>query len=61
MLYKMLDGSFYNMQVPTYYAEDESELSDIPANAPAGTLVEINEEGNFHVVMKMQNGTWNEL
>ena len=60
-MYKIQDGNVFNVQVPTYYVESDDELNTIPKNAPAGTIVEVNESGNFHVVMKMEDGTWNEL
>lgn len=60
-MYKIQDGNVYNVPVPTYYVESDDELSTIPANAPAGTIVEVNELDNFHAVMKMNDGTWNQL
>lgn len=60
-MYKIQDGNVYNVQVPTYYVESDDELDLIPASAPAGTIAEINESGNFHVKMKMEDGSWNEL
>lgn len=60
-MYKMLDGNVYNISIPTYYVESDDEIANIPANAPAGTIVEVNESGNFHVKMKMEDGNWNEL
>lgn len=60
-MYKMQDGNVYNVPVPTYYVESDEEIAEIPDSAPAGTLVEVNEVGNFHVKMKMKNGQWNEL
>jgi len=41
--------------------ESDSEISQIPSDAPAGTIVEVNESGNFHVKMKMSSGEWNIL
>lgn len=60
-MYKIQAGNVYNVAVPTYYVESDAELVKIPSNAPAGTIVEVNEAGNFHVKMKMEDGTWNEL
>lgn len=61
MIFKIQDGSSYNVPIPTYYVESDAEIADIPANAPAGTMVEVNETGNFHVKMKRSDGTWNSL
>jgi len=55
------EGNTYNIPLRTYYVESDSEIANIPANAPAGTIVEVNESGNFHVKMKMTDGTWNQL
>lgn len=55
------NGNTYNVPLKTFYVESDAELSDIPTNTPAGTIAEVNESGNFHVVMKMSDGTWNEL
>lgn len=60
-MYKIQDGNVYNVPVPTYYVESDAEIAEIPEKAPAGTIVEVNESGNFHVKMKMNDGTWNEL
>lgn len=60
-MYKMMNGNSYNVPVPTFYVESDAEIATIPANVPAGTIVEVNESGNFHVKMKMEDGTWNEL
>lgn len=60
-MYKIQDGHTYNVQVPTYYVESDTEIDQIPDNAPAGTIVEVNELNNFHIKMKMENGTWNSL
>ena len=51
----------YEAKMPSYYIEDESELSDIPNGAPAGTIAECNDVSGFKVYMKTENGTWNEL
>ena len=60
-MYKIQNGNTYNISVPTYYVESDAEIAQIPTNEPAGTIVEVNESGNFHVKMKMENGQWNEL
>ncbi len=56
-----MNGNTYNVNLPTYYVESDEEINLIPSNAPAGSIVEVNQLGNFHVKMKMENGTWNEL
>lgn len=55
------EGNTYNVNVPTYYIESDAELSQIPSTAPAGTLVQINETGNFHIVMKQLDGNFNPI
>lgn len=55
------EGNAYNVPVPTYYVESESEIADIPASAPPGTIVEINSSEGFKIKMKTSTGTWNEL
>ncbi len=56
------EGSSYNIPLKTYYIEDESELENsILTDAPAGTVVEINEINNFHVKVKRSDGSWTEL
>ena len=47
--------------MPSYYIEDESELTNIPQDAPAGTIAECNASGGFKVFMKNEAGEWNEL
>lgn len=47
--------------MPEYYIEDESELAQIPVNAPAGTIIQCNASGNFTVYMKTEAGDFNEL
>jgi hypothetical protein len=47
--------------MPEYYIESESELSSIPVDAPAGTIVQCNESNDFKVYMKQENGEFNEL
>lgn len=65
--YKMPDpiliqyGNQYNVPVKTYYIESDSDVSSIPASEPAGTIAEVNESGNFHVLMKNKAGTWETL
>lgn len=46
---------------PDYYIESASELDNIPANAPSGTIVLCNASAGFKVYMKTEAGTWNEL
>lgn len=58
---KILDGNTYNVNLPTYYVESDDEIANIPANVEAGAIVEVNEPGNFHVKMKLSDGTWNDL
>lgn len=55
------EGNTMNVPLKTYYVESDAEISQIPSNVPEGTLVEVNETGNFHVKMKRSDGTWNEL
>lgn len=55
------EGNTYNIPLKTYYVESDSEINSIPANVPPGTLVEVNAPNNFHVKMKMSDGTWNLL
>lgn len=55
------EGNTYNIPLQTYYIEDESELLNIPENAPAGTLVECNGTDEFKVFMKNTEGVFNEL
>ena len=55
------NGNTYNIPIKTFYVESDEEISQIPSNVPEGTLVEVNETGNFHVKMKRSDGTWNEL
>lgn len=57
----IIEGNTYNIPLQTYYVESDSEISQIPSDAPAGTIVEVNESGNFHVKMKMSSGEWNTL
>ena len=50
-----------NPNDPSYYIEDELELSTIPENAPVSTIVWCNADDGFTVYMKTEAGTWNEL
>lgn len=54
-------GNQYNVPVPVWYIEDDSETDNIPATEPAGTIAEVNEADNFHFLMKNRAGTWNTL
>lgn len=58
---KLKDNEVYNVNIPTYYVESESEMQSIPASAPAGTIVEVNATSGFKVFMKNSTGTFNEL
>lgn len=58
---KPIVRNVYEAKMPSYYIEDELELSDIPNSAPAGTIAECNDTSGFKVYMKTENGTWNEL
>ena len=51
----------YDSPIPTYYIEDENDLTNIPAEAPAGTIVECNASGGFKLFMKDSQGNFNEL
>ena len=67
------EGHLYDFPLRTYYIESVDELAQIPANVPAGTIVECNiknpsapvgalsSKGDFKVFMKLTDGTWNEL
>ena len=61
MVFKILDGNVYDTNIPTYYIEDETELSSIPSDVPAGTIVECNASGGFKLFMKDSQGNFNEL
>lgn len=50
-----------NPNNPDYYIESESELNEIPKDAPASTIVWCNAEDGFTVYMKNEAGTWNQL
>lgn len=58
---KTLVRNAYEAKMPSYYIEDASELDNIPANAPAGTIAECNADDGFAVYMKNEAGEWNEL
>ncbi len=55
------DGNVTNTPLQTYYVESDAEVNDIPADVYPGTVVEINEPGNFHAKMKLSDGAWNDL
>lgn len=55
------EGNTYNVNVPTYYVESDAELANIPSSAPAGTIVQVNETNNFHMVMKRLDGSFNPI
>lgn len=50
-----------NNNDPVYYIESATELSTIPENAPASTIVWCNASSGFTVYMKTEAGTWEEL
>lgn len=58
---KLLDGNTFDDNIQTYYIEDSSELSSIPADAPSGTIVVQNKSGAFKIYMKTDAGTFNEI
>ena len=60
-MFLIQQGNAYNVPLNKYYVESNDELNDIPESSPPGTIVEVNEKNNFHVVMKMSDGSWNEL
>ena len=55
------EGNVYDFPVPTFYVESVDELANIPEEAPAGTIVEVNAASGFKVFMKNSQGTFNEL
>jgi hypothetical protein len=60
-MFLIKDGAAYDTPIKTYYVESEAELTDIPAEAPAGTIVEVNASTGFKVFMKNSQGEFNEL
>jgi len=58
---KPLVRNAYEAKMPSYYIEDENELTNIPQDAPAGTIAECNASGGFKVFMKNEAFEWNEL
>ena len=60
-MYLIQEGNAYNVAVKNFYVESDEEISLIPPGVPEGTIVEVNEPGNFHVKMKASNGEWNLL
>ena len=61
MMFKLYDGDTPDRNIPTYYIEDETELTSIPADAPPGTIVECNASTGFKMFMKNSAGEFNEL
>ena len=61
MMIKLMDGNVFDTPIPVYYIEDATELTDIPAEAPAGTIVECNASDGFTLYMKNSLGEFNEL
>lgn len=57
----LMQGNTFDAPIPVYYIEDETELTDIPANAPAGTIVECNASTGFKLFMRNEAGEFNEL
>lgn len=49
-------GGRYNAQIEEYEVESESELSSIPASAPAGSTSLVIENGKCY--KKLSDGTW---
>lgn len=60
-MFLIMDGAVYDTPIKTYYVESEAELTDIPDEAPAGTIVEVNAATGFKVFMKDSQGNFNEL
>lgn len=60
-MFLVMDGAVYDTPLKTYYVESESELANIPEEAGAGTIVEVNSASGFKVFMRMSDGTFNEL
>ena len=60
-MFLVMDGAVYDTPLKTYYVESESELANIPDEAGAGTIVEVNASTGFKVFMRMSDGTFNEL
>jgi hypothetical protein len=51
-------GNTPEVPVKEYYVESESEIADIPADAPAGSTVLILTESGLTVKMKNSKGNW---
>lgn len=60
-MFKIKDGSTFDTNIPVYYIEEETELTDIPADAPTGTLVFCNGDEESKMYMKNSSGDFNEL
>ena len=60
-MFLVMDGAVYDTPLKTYYVESESELANIPDEAGAGTIVEVNSASGFKGFMRMSDGTFNEL
>ena len=54
-------GDYFNIPIHTYVIEDDADVSNIPADAPVGSIALVNETGNFHSLMKQSSGSWNKM
>lgn len=55
------EGGVQNVMTQTWLCDSESEVSNIPESAPAGSVAFILTDDGLVVKMKNNEGTWKEL
>lgn len=62
MTFLIKEGNYFNVPVKVYYTEDASDTSNLPDDAPVGSIALANDSTNgFTVLMKDSNDSWNEV
>lgn len=60
MEFLIKEGNYFNVPVKVYYIEDATDTSNLPDDAPAGSIALANDSTNgFAVLMKDSTDTWN--
>lgn len=57
--YKISSGNSSNSNQSVWYCESDTEAAAI--NDEPGTMIIVNETGNFHIVMKQESGALNNI
>lgn len=60
MITEISYGNFYNVPVPVYYIEDDSEAASLPTDTVPAIAI-VNKANDYHCLMLDSAGNWNKI